>query len=148
MSALWFVRWLQKKTRSSQAGKKPQPKRFRPRVLDLEKRIVPSTFTVKSNLDSGGSSIPNLQLVDAISLANAATDAATINFALTGSTTITLTSTLPALANPKGILISGLTQQPVQSTPLVTLQGSGAAASGDGLTLLDNGNVIQDLQIE
>src|SRR6202047_5035858 len=143
MSALWFVRWLHKKARSSHAGTKAKPKRFRPRILDLEKRIVPSTFAVVNNADSGAGT-----LRAALVLANSATDAATINFSLSASTTITLTSILPALANPKGILISGLTQQPVQSTPLVTLQGSGAAASGDSLTLLDNGNVIQDLQIQ
>jgi hypothetical protein len=79
-----------------------------------------ATFTVTDPGDSGAGT-----LSDAIALANTA-GGGTIDFDLTGTTTITLTSALPAITTP--LTIEGSTQP---GTGSVTIDG--AAVPGDGL---------------
>jgi predicted outer membrane repeat protein len=87
---------------SSNQARKARLRR-QPALDSLEERKVLSTFTVTSVADSGLGT-----LRQAIVGADAASDAATINFAITSaSKTISLRSALPELSNTHGMTING-----------------------------------------
>jgi hypothetical protein len=62
--------------------------------------------------------------------------------------TISLTSQLPCLT-ASGVFINGLRQGGTgNATPLITLDGSGAGSTSDGLLLQGSGNIVSGLIIE
>lgn len=121
---------------------------FRPRLQLLEDRLAPATVTVTSTGDdtavNGSVSLREAILsINAGANTNADVVASgtygtndTINFNITGAgpQQISLTSALPALV--KKVTINGLSQtNAAAGAPLIVLNGSGAGAGVDGLTL-------------
>jgi parallel beta-helix repeat protein len=108
----------------------------------LEDRTVPSVFTVTTTADSGTGS-----LRAAITAANTNPGTDTIKFAIpgTGVKTIALSSALPAITDP--VIINGKTQP---NFPMIVLNGTGAGASVNGLTLGTGsaGSTLEGLVIE
>ncbi|MDQ3379964.1 MAG: right-handed parallel beta-helix repeat-containing protein [Actinomycetota bacterium] len=105
------------------------------------------TFTVNTNTDvqpfaDAGCTTSECTLREAISAANAASGANTIDFALPGSTQIAPTSGLPSITSP--VDIDGT----VPPEGIVTLNGDGAGTA-DGLVLASGsgGSTIERLRI-
>src|SRR5579884_3838018 len=111
----------------------------------LEDRWLLSPYIVTSAADDGSAGT----LRDAITQANAAGSTITeidFNIGTAGSAqTINLTSQLPALM-ANGVFINGLSQG--GSGKLITLNGTGAGSSSDGLLLQGSGNIVSGLIIE
>ncbi|HZY87890.1 MAG TPA: hypothetical protein VFE78_23855 [Gemmataceae bacterium] len=139
----------------------------RPRLVRLEDRLAPATLTVTTTADETVTNdAPSVSLREAIiSINNAADTGAdvtanrvgaygtndTINFNIagTGAQQINLGSALPALA--KKVVINGLSQGGATSTNLlIVLNGAGAGASVDGLTLQagSDGSTVEGLVIQ
>ncbi len=105
---------------------------------------VLATFTVTNVNDSGAGS-----LRQAISDANAAGGADTINFNIVGAGvhTISLSSALPSITGQ--VTIDGSSEPGYAGTPLIRLDGASAGAGVNGLTLLGGaaGSTIRGLTI-
>ncbi len=100
-----------------------------------------ATYSVNSIADSGAGS-----LRDAIDYIDAHGGGTTIDFDFgTGPQTIDLLSPLPAITVP--LTIDGTTEPGYSSTPLIELDGSGAGAGANGLTLAGNGIIVKGLII-
>ncbi len=115
-----------------------------PRLEALEDRWLLSPYLVTSNADSGSGT-----LRDAITQANMAGSTITeIDFTIgtSGSAqTISLTSQLPTLT-ANGVFINGLSQGGSSNTKqLITLDGTNAGSSSDGLLLQGSGNIVSGL---
>jgi len=125
---------------SLRAGQLASP--CRPALELLEDRTAPAGFTVTSTTDSGAGS-----LRQAILDANTAGGSNTISFNISGSgvQTIQVSSELPALSSP--VIIDGTTQKGYAGKPLVMLNGSGAPAGANGLTIDGGSSVIKGLAI-
>ncbi len=107
---------------------------FQPDLHSLERRMMPTVFTVTSVADDGGSGT----LRWAIEQANSAGSSSTIDFDIgtPGSEqAIALGSALPNITEP--VFIDGWTQEgsPYSGTPLIVVDGSSAGAGVNGLTL-------------
>ncbi len=98
------------------------------KLLELEDRVTPATFTVTTTADSGAGS-----LRQAILDANAAggSDFIFFNIGGGGTQTIALSTPLPALTDE--VIIAGNTQPGYTSTPLIRVNGSGIGAAADGI---------------
>ncbi|MHB1557348.1 MAG: beta strand repeat-containing protein, partial [Isosphaeraceae bacterium] len=112
--------------------KKRQP--FQPDFHDLERRLMPSVYTVTSTADDGSSGT----LRWAIGQANSAGGSNTIDFNIgtPGSVqTIALGSALPNITAP--VLVDGWSQEgsAYSGPPLIVLDGAGAGSAANGLTL-------------
>ena len=101
----------------------------------------PVVYTVSSTADSGAGS-----LREAIDQANTNGGAGTIAFAIgTGPQTIDLLSALPAITAP--VTIDGTTQHGYAHTPLIELDGAGAGAGTNGLTITGDDITVKGLII-
>jgi hypothetical protein len=104
----------------------------------LEDRVVPATFTVTTTGDNGGVDPAPFAgtgtLRQAILDANATpgNDTIAINVG-NGLQTVAVAAALPTITDT--VLLDGTTQPGYTGTPLIELNGSGAGASVDGLTL-------------
>ncbi|MBD2461131.1 DUF4347 domain-containing protein [Oscillatoria sp. FACHB-1407] len=105
-------------------------------------RVVSSPLVVTNTNDSGAGS-----LREAIAFANSNPGADTITFNIPGSgvQTINLLSALPSITG--SVTIDGTTQPGYTSTPLITLNGSGAGFGVTGLNLIAGNNTIRGLEI-
>jgi len=138
-----------------------KPKPIRLNAETLESRETPATFTVTNTADSGGGS-----LRDAIMLANTSRGTDTIAFAIPTSdshfvdanangtfNTGDYWSIAPATALPtikQTVILDGWSQPgPADnSRPVIELNGTGAGATADGLTLTNHtGSRIRGLVI-
>ncbi len=126
--------------------RKRQP--FLPDFHDLERRMMPLTFTVNTTADSGAGS-----LRQAITDSNATPGSNTIDFgigAVGSQQTIALASPLPAIADP--VLIDGWSQggSGYDSAPLIGIDGSGAGSGSHALLLStgSDGSTIRGLDID
>src|SRR5579884_3648749 len=115
----------------------------RPRLEALEDRWLLSPYIVTSTADTGSAGT----LRDAINQANLGKyTEIDFNIGTAGSAqTINLTSQLPTLT-ANGVFINGLSQG--GSGKLITLNGTGAGSSSDGLLLQGSGNIVSGLIIE
>jgi parallel beta-helix repeat protein len=96
---------------------------------------------VRNTADGGAGS-----LRQAILDANAAGGSNTITFAIdSGTQTIRPTSPLPAITG--AVTLDGTTQPGFAGTPLIVLDGSGAGAGANGLTLAGGGSTVKGLVI-
>ncbi len=117
----------------------------RPRLEALEDRWLLSPYIVTSNADSGSGT-----LRDAITQANLGSyNEIDFKIGTSGSAqTINLTSQLPTLT-ANGVYINGLSQGGSgNTTRLITLNGTGAGSSSDGLLLQGSGNIVSGLILE
>jgi hypothetical protein len=113
---------------------------------------VTNPFTVTTNATSGPGSL--FQAITNVNNDTTNANADTISFALTGSTTITLTADLPELTHP--VIIDGTTQSGYSGTPLVIINAAGAPDYGlqigaanstiRGLEIIGNPTVAIDLE--
>ncbi len=119
-----------KMSRRKAAAKRKKPAQFLPDFQGLERRMMPTTYTVMNANDSGAGS-----LRDAIDQSNAAGGSNVIDFDIPGSSvqTIGLASPLPAITEP--VLIDGTSQHGWNGTPLIELDGTGAGSGTSGLVL-------------
>src|SRR5579875_2365836 len=116
-----------------------------PRLEALEDRWLLSPYIVTSNADSGSGT-----LRDAITQANLGSyNEIDFKIGTSGSAqTINLTSQLPTLT-ANGVYINGLSQGGSgNTTRLITLNGTGAGSSSDGLLLQGSGNIVSGLILE
>ena len=106
-------------------------------------------ITVNSNNDvnDGACSVSHCSLREAINIANSLSGANTIYFNISGSGvhTISPASALPTISGP--VTIDGTTQPGYGSTPLIELNGTGAGASTDGLTITAGSSTVRALAI-
>src|SRR5215213_2909311 len=110
-------------------------------IESLEGRTLLSTYTVTNANDAGGGS-----LRQAILDANAHGGADTIKFAIgSGAKTINLARGLPALGD--NLTIDGTSQPGYAGKPLVTLNGSGAGSSTDGLKITGGNVTVRGLVV-
>jgi hypothetical protein len=109
----------------------------------LEDRHLLSTFPVLNTNDSGVGS-----LRQAILDANAAggSNQIAFNIGTGGKQTITLLSTLPALAN--ATTLDATTQPGFSSTPLIVLTTQDPANVGPAITVGGNGNTVRGFEID
>ena len=146
---MWFTSWPRRRTSNSAPWRKtrcrPAAPRFRPRLEQLEDRVVPSQIDlmVSSLADSGDNSNPgNGTLRAAILTADAGShsDKYTISFDpnlfTTGAQTIDLHGALPDLSN--NITIQG----PGASS--LTVNGAGVSASA--IFVVDTGETAGPLE--
>ena len=122
------ARWLRKFTRPTRPLQGRAPRRgVRLRLEPLETRWMPSIITVTSVSNSGTGSLRT-----AINSANLS-EPNTIQFNITGSTTIDLTSALPNIT--KNVFIDGASQGGTgySGPPLIVLNGAGITGSANGL---------------
>jgi hypothetical protein len=129
------------RTHTVRPARKRQLAPSSPRLEMLEDRTLPSTFVVTNNHDSGAGS-----LRQAILKSNAHAGANRIVFHISGSTVIDLKSALPTITNR--VTIDGTTQPGYSGTPLVVLNGTGAGAAANGLTVAAAYTRIKGLEIE
>jgi titin len=103
---------------------------FRPCLLPLEDRSLPSCFAVTTNADGGPGS-----LRQAIIDANANGGANVIRFSIGegGAQSIALTSPLPIISAP--VIIDGTSQPGYLGAPLIELTGSNAGTGASGFVL-------------
>ncbi len=113
---------------------RPGRKSFRPHAEVMEDRLLLATFTVRNTLDNPNDPNPD-SLRYAITQSNLTPGSNDIKFAIpgTGVHTISLTGALPSIMVP--VTIDGTTQPGFADTPIIELDGSGAGANADGLTL-------------
>jgi hypothetical protein len=116
----------------------------RPRLEEFEPRMLPTTFTVTTAADSGAGSLRQA-ILDANAAGGASNDVY-FNIASSGVQTITLSSPLPAIANP--LRIFGGTEPGGTGTPLIVIDGSSAGPGATGLTISAGNSVVQDLVIQ
>jgi hypothetical protein len=139
MASFWKNRTKKPHAARRLAGRARPASPRRPRLEPLEDRTVLSTFTVLNAADSGAGS-----LRDAIAKVNAdkAAGVDVIHFNIASvAPTISLQSALPAITHP--VFIDG-TSQPAGP---VTLDGIGAGAASDGLTIAGGDSTVQGLVV-
>jgi hypothetical protein len=117
------------------AQKPGRPRHSRPRLEALEGRQLPSVFTVTNTDDSGPGSLRQA-ILDAN--ANPGLDTIAFNIGRGGVQTIAPRSALPSVRD--SAVIDGTTQPGYAGRPLIVLDGSGAGANVNGLTIAVGGN--------
>jgi hypothetical protein len=117
-------------------------RRYRPRVLELEGRALPSTFTVTSTADVGPGSLRQAILDN-----NATAGLNTIAFDIGGGglQTIRPASALPTITNP--VILDGTIQPGYAGTPLIELTGDAAGPRVNGLTISAGDSTVRGLVI-
>ena len=138
MSMSWF-----RSRRDDRAARRKLEHRRGFSVESLEGRQMLSTFTVSNTADSGTGS-----LRAAITQSNQTSGPNTIDFAIPGNylQTIGLQSALPAITNP--VTIDGTSEPGYFGDPMIILDGSGAGASANGLTVEAADVTVKGLAIE
>jgi PKD domain len=112
------------------------------RLESLEDRIAPAVFDVTSALDDGA--VGTFRW--AINQANSTEGADQIHFAIgTGVQTIAPLSALPTITDT--VVIDGTTQPGYAGNPIIELNGSGAGAGVNGLTITAASSTIRGLVI-
>lgn len=98
--------------------------------MQVEDRLAPATFAVRTNADAGADSLRKAMLS-----ANAAPSADSIEFNILGAgvQTINLASTLPAMTG--AVAIKGQTQPGFVALPLIEINGRGAGADAHGFVV-------------
>ncbi len=122
---------------------KKKRQQFQPDFHGLERRMMPSTFTVTDTSDSDAGS-----LRQAILNSNSTPGSNTIDFKIgSGAQTISLLSPLPAITVP--VLIDGTSQPGYTGAPLIDLDGTGAGTGSNGFDLAagSRGSTIRALVI-
>jgi hypothetical protein len=111
-------------------------------AMQLNWNYVLNTYSVTNTNDSGAGS-----LRQAITDANANPGADSISFSIAGSgvQTINLTSALPTITG--ALTIDGTTQSGYSGTPLIELNGAGAGALSNGLTITAGSSTVRGLII-
>jgi hypothetical protein len=119
-----------------------QRRRYHPRVIELERRILPSTFQVTITTDAGPGSLRQAILDN-----NATPGLNSIAFHIGdgGVQTIRPTSALPTVTNP--VVIDGTTQPGYAGAPLIELTGGAAGRSANGLFINVDGCTARGLVI-
>ena len=116
--------------------------RFRPRFELMEHRTLLATFSVTNTSDSGPGS-----LRQAILESNAAVGQTnTIDFAIPGEGTQTITPLFALPPVTQAVLIDGISQPGYSGTPLIELNGH-SAGYADGLAIMSSGTMIRGLDI-
>jgi titin len=111
-------------------------------IEGLENRTLLSTYTVTNTNDSGGGS-----LRQAITDANNHAGADVIHFAIgSGAKTISPSKSLPGLGD--GTTLDATSQPGYAGKPLVTINGTSAGASTDGLKISGTGVTVRGLVIK
>ncbi|HZY83244.1 MAG TPA: hypothetical protein VFE78_00320 [Gemmataceae bacterium] len=121
---------------------RPRPS-FRPRLEVLEGRLAPAVFTV-SNTNDGGSGSLRQAILDA----NSAPGTDTVQFAIPGAGTHTITpfAPLPFVTDP--VILDGATQPGYAGTPLIQLSGALAGAGTvNGLVITAGGTLVRGLAV-
>jgi titin len=114
---------------------------LRPRIEDLEGRLLLSTYLVTNTNDSGAGS-----LRQAILDSNGNPGSNTIDFSIgTGVQTIRLASALPTITVP--VVLDGTSQPGSGNTPRIELDGSGAGSGADGLQITAGNSTVKGLAI-
>ncbi len=121
-------------------------------VFLVSTSLFAATFTVTNINDSGAGS-----LRDAVNLANTTAGPDTVDFTIPGSGvhTIRPLSPLPAITDPAGVFINGLTQTgaatgsnpPQTATLMIEINGSNAGTA-HGFRILSSNNTIQGVVID
>jgi hypothetical protein len=106
----------------------------------LESRAMLATFAVTNNLDAGGGSFRQ-----AIEDANATAGLDTIEFRITGATTIALATALPAITEQ--VFINATTQPGYLTSPIVEVDGGSVTDAGLRITALGSGTTIRGLSL-
>ncbi len=128
-------------------------KRFRPRVELLEERCVPATtYTVNSLLDDnvGVGNDGTLRYVMNLANTNNTGTAASpdlIQFATSGLISVGATTGIPLPTLTDIAVIDGATAPGYAGTPLVTVEGTDAGLTGDGLTIAGGSSMVKALNI-
>jgi hypothetical protein len=117
---------------------------FRPRLENLEDRLVPATFTVLNTNDSGPDS-----LRQAILNANATPGADLITFNIGGGGVQTIEPLSPLPTITDAVTIDGTTQPGFAGSPLIELNGANASTSSSaaGLTITGGNSTVRGLVI-
>jgi CSLREA domain-containing protein len=109
----------------------------------------PLNFVVNSaaDTDDGVCDAADCTLREAINASNAQGGVNTIAFQIAGAGvhTIAPTSELPTVTDP--VIIDGTTQPGFAGSPLIELNGAGAGAASDGLTVASGGSTVRGLVI-
>jgi titin len=131
-------------TRRNQTYQRRQDRTYRaivPTIESLESRRLLSTYVVTSTSDSGAGS-----LRQAITDANNHSGADTISFAIgSGARTISPAKALPSLGDSTNL--DATTQPGYAGKPLITINGSSAGASTDGIRITGAGVTVRGLII-
>jgi hypothetical protein len=141
--ANWLPNLLHKSGASARGADRKARKasRFQPHIEALEERRMLSTFIVSTVADSGPGS-----LRQAIMDNNSSPTPNIIEFDIgTGVQRIYVNSALPAITNP--VTIDGTTQPGFTGAPLILINGSGAEASANGLTIKAGKTTVKGLII-
>jgi CSLREA domain-containing protein len=107
-----------------------------------------ATFTVNSTADTddGVCNASNCTLREAINAANTAAGTDTIRFAIgSGPKTISVVSSLPAITD--SVVIDGTSQPGYAGTPIIEIEGSGAAPGSNGLHITAGSSLVSGLVI-
>jgi uncharacterized repeat protein (TIGR01451 family) len=109
----------------------------------MERRQLLSTFTVTNTTDTlaAGSLRWAILQVDA----DSGGDSIQFDISSSGVQTISLTSPLPVISEPT--VIDGTTQPGYESAPLIEINGSGAGAGANGLTISAGSTTVRGLAI-
>ena len=116
-------------------------------IVDTVSDVADGTTTSITNLGNARGADGRISLREAILATNntAGTDTIVFNIAGVGPRTINVLSALPAITGT--VILDATTQPGFVGTPLIELNGTGAGAGVDGLTLSANGNTIRGLII-
>jgi titin len=129
--------------RARPRARRPARPPFRPRLEALEGRLAPAAFTVSNTNDGGAGS-----LRQAILDANASPGLDTIQFAVPGAGTHTISplAQLPFVTDP--VVLDGATQPGYAGTPLIQLSGA-LAGPGTvyGLVVTAGGSLVRGLDV-
>jgi hypothetical protein len=136
------LRPLLNPTPRRQRSRRP-PRRSRPAVEVLERRVTPSTFTGNRTADDTSSG----SLRWAIQQANSNSGPDTIAFQIPGAGvhTIQPTAPLPVITDP--LLLDGWSQPGFAGAPLIELDGSLAGQGTSGLVITAGNTTVQGLVI-
>ena len=140
--------------RGYDAAKKKAQQRFLPDFHGLEKRMMPSLFTVTNTADTGAGSLrqaisdSNLDAIDAPNTIDFDIPTSDPGYRISGNYwAIMPASPLPSISVP--VAIDGTSQPGYTSAPLIDIDGTNAGAGVNGLTLTtgSDGSTIEALVI-
>jgi hypothetical protein len=120
----------------------PRPRRYSPGLVELEGRVLPSTFTVTNTDDAGPGSLRQAILDN-----NATPGLNTIAFNIDegGLQTIRPGSALPTITNP--VILDGTTEPGYAGTPLIELTGDAAGRGVNGLTITAGDSTVTGMAV-
>ena len=151
MTRTWRGVWQRLLSAKQRSLKLSRPAFSRPLLERLEDRLVLSTFLVTNTGDNGGVN-PAVgagtgTLRQAIVDSNAAPGANVIDFNIgSGVQTISLLAALPAVTT--SVTIDGTSQPGFAGSPLIVLDGSGAGAGVNGLTITAGNSTVEGLVVD